>query len=227
MAGDLQPMEMPQDSTVEELVKRLSALDIAQYPPYRTHVFRPSKEESKEEADSPLEDEEMVAVFVSEGYEIEEGILDGAGLPLELSTTDYMGTPYARITVPWKGYTDYLYLLHPPVTRKKSYTGRMYLVTGHPNLYAPIIYRMDTELVNVFSRGFPLEELRKLEQIADSYYQKKEKEQDEKETVCARREFAEQHSEHELCGCGSMIKKTGLKAHYKTKKHQAYLASQK
>jgi hypothetical protein len=235
MAGDLQSVEMPNGSYMEDLMKRLSELDIKQYPLGRTHVFRADNEkvEGKEEA-KLLEDGEMVSVFVSE-IQKEAGIFRE---DVDVRVPELRkGEPYMRFTIPLRGRKVYVYALscaieRSPDTERQQY----YLVSWYSDpcekwwpIYKPgfpptISYLDGYVLYGLFyamldNRVTP-EEMKMIYDIVLPYYEEQSRE------TGIEYNYSVINEERILCDCGSVVKRSSLKSHYKTKKHQAYANSQ-
>jgi len=68
LAGEILPMEADRSWSEEELLARMAALSLVKYPLGRTQILRPS---------GPLEDQEILPIWVEAGPYVERWVEDG------------------------------------------------------------------------------------------------------------------------------------------------------
>jgi hypothetical protein len=230
MAGDQLSVELSAGSSVEQLIQTLSKLDCSQYPSYRTHIYRSSMEEKEEEKSNesvPLEDGEVVSVFVSDPYVKETGFFDE-----DISIHGYVrselkkGAPYTRFIVPMMNKTIYLYVMgcenralyhlsYIPSLGKAvfpCFPNQLLFLTSFTSEMNDIYvgYRLYDVMKDMFHSITP-GQMKILYDIIDSHYKDSGYFQ------------SYNRNENVMCECGSIVRRMNLLGHYTTKKHLAFM----
>jgi hypothetical protein len=238
MAGDLLPVQLLPGSSLEQLAQTLYHMDHSLYPSHRTHLYRSlgdEKDEKDEKEKSkkpvPLEDGEVVSVFVSDEY-ASTGFFE-KDIPTQYYWRSEFkkGAPYTRFTIPIANKMLYLYV----VAINTSLAIGDLILSGSPKerkLYfiASFASNMDTDTDTIYS-GYRLYDIMKdifhssitshqmktLYNIIQSHYTERSK-----ETGLVYTQSYDQR-ENVMCDCGAVIRRAGLPAHYDSPTHRTLM----
>jgi len=218
MAGDLVSVELSAGSSVEQLVQTLYVMDKSLYPSQRTHVYRSSMEEKKEEKEEnkkpvPLEDGEVVSVFVSEEYTKKTGIFE-EDIKTPGGVAVRKGAPYTQFIVPIANKTIYLYAVGEQYGRPNNY---LYFLASFASdvddnycVTRRCGYRLYDVMKDMFYSITP-GQMKTLYDIIDSHYKDSGYIQDYNK------------NENVMCDCGSIVRRMCLIGHYTMKKHISFM----
>lgn len=225
MAGEILPLVLPSRSTLKEVEQRLTAMDRVVYPPFRTKVLRLAQEEEEEEKkgeeEVPLQEEEMLAVFVTSDFTMETGVFPDE--PHGILLPCYNGKPYTRYLFPLKELIhnhptdDILYVYPLRDYPMKGPTNCMFHVSlSSSPLDKTYLFnwgRVLSKLVYMTSPYITRDAMKYIQDTVNAHYQQL---QNETGIHCAQLYHAK---EVVACDCGAYVQRSGLPAHLKTKKH--------
>ena len=206
MSGDLFPLEVAPSASLEEVAEQASASHPEPFPPGRTKVL--SMEDSKER-----EEGEMLLAMVLDAPVMERGVYPQGG------------QPYTRWNVTLRGKTYYLYIskywkcprsgtIHPQyaISRKEEVTKPS---ETHGSPCADL-----WDVVKDYVPDVTPKEMKGLREMVEPHLDQMA---EEKDWVILHYFSKDEPVE---CGCGSVVKHSGLKAHEKSKKHQVWVKTQ-
>lgn len=216
LAGDLFPLEVEPTLPLHEIAHELTLSDPEAYPIGRVQLLRLPQSDEDEEGDEkefqpPLSPEEVLAVVIMDSARLEQGIWPQGG------------QTYTRLVIPFRGQPLYLYLTyHGNGFRERTW---MFGTSLSPAVTKPsetirgqhhFLYQtMKTAVPDVTPA-----EMSALYEVVIPYCNELEKGD----------EYAYLHlfdpKEPVECGCGSVVKRSGLTAHTKTKKHMLFVQQQ-
>ena len=211
IAGDLFPLDVAPSASLEEIADQASASHPESFPPGRTKVLSMEEHEEHEE-DEEHEKDEMLLVVVLDGPVIDTGVYSDDG------------ESYERWNIALRGEMYYIYLIDyglQPLTGERA------------TIYAVCVTEEVTNSLDTHSRSHSFlwdlitfyipdvtpKEMKMVRDILEPAVQAmaEAKGWDNIVQLISKNERVE-------CGCGSVVKYSGLKIHEKTKKHQAWSA---
>jgi hypothetical protein len=214
LSGDLFPLEVSPSVSLEEIAQRASVTYPESFPSGRTKVLA-MEEEQKER-----EEGEILLVVVSDPPLMEEGRYPQGG------------QPYVRWTITLGGETYYLYIVkwwksHANGVIYPEYAiGKTETVTKPSETHGPCykdLWLIISEAVPVtpkMMKELP-KKMKELREMMNPYLERKTEEHGGWPLV----HYMDKEEPVE-CGCGSVIKYAGMKAHEKTKKHKTWAMTQ-
>jgi hypothetical protein len=203
MGGDVLPLNVSSHTTLPQIAQQLS-LVYPEYPASLTQLFRFPEGEEKES--SPVE-EGTVLVAVVRNAPVKETGFWSIG-----------GQPYIRFAFPFRGRTLYIYPIY-------SYDIAWYALTFQQETTKLSAVR-ETDgsiLYNEVSQLVPdvtPQEMSEFYEVLIPYY----KELSEKTGRVFRQEY--RPKEPLVCECGSVVQRSSMSGHVKTKKHREWVKSQ-
>ena len=209
IAGDLFPLDVAPSASLEEIAEQASASHPEPFPPGRTKVL--SMEDSKEH-----EEGEMLLVVVLDSPIMEKGIYPQGG------------QPYTRWSVSLRGKKHYLYInkFHSPWGKNILEPDYAFGVKENVTKPSESHSGLSTDLwhlVKLYVPDVTPNEMNGLREMVEPYLQQVEQPNNKHPNG---REIVQYISKDEPmeCGCGSVVKYSGLKSHEKTKKHRTWYA---
>ena len=214
LAGDLFPLEVEPTLPLHEIANELTLSDPEAYPIGRVQLLRlPQSDEEGDEKEfqPPLSPEEVLAVVIMDSARLEHGVFPQGG------------QTYTRIALPFRGKPLYLYLVpYGSGFRERTW---MFGTSLSAEVTKPsetiqgkhhFLYQTMTTVVPDVTPG----EMSVLYEMVIPY--------------CDELEKGDDYTYHHLfdpkepveCGCGSIVKRSGLTAHTKTKKHTLFVQQQ-
>ena len=205
VAGDLFPLDVAPSASLEDIAEQASASHPEPFPPGRTKVL--SMEDSKEH-----EEHEMLLVVVLDSPVMEKGIYPQGGQPYTRWSVSLRGeTYYIYLNNYWRGpgridvHTQYAVGVREKVTKpSESHSGFSGCLWGLVKLYVPDVTP---------------KEMKRLRETVEPYFQEMAANQGWGQII----QYISKDEPME-CGCGSVVKYSGLKSHEKTKKHRTWYA---
>ena len=206
MTGDLLPLTVCNNACLEQIAQQITRA-YPEYPVNRVRVFYlPNAElEEKEEKKEHLHQEGDILMMM---------VLDP---PVKETGVWSDGEPYTRFAFPFQGNTVYVYV-------SISHDHAHYGVTKHSDIPSPRMIRHSGfvlyDLLTSYCKWITLEEITEFYAVLFPYIDELGKEKG--------KVYGHQFnpSEPRKCGCGSVVKRSGMTSHTKTKKHQNWLKTQ-
>ena len=205
IAGDLFPLDVAPSTSLEEIADQASVSHPESFPPGRTKVL--SMEENKEH-----EKDEMLLVVVLDGPVIDTGAYSDDG------------ESYERWNIALRGEMYYIYIIDygwKPLTGERApiyAIGVTEEVTNSLDTHSrPSSFLWD--LITFYIPDVTPKEMKRVREILEPAVQAMAEDEgwDEIVQLISKNEPVE-------CGCGSVVKYSGLKVHEKTKKHKTWSA---
>jgi len=201
MAGDLTLLEVPTGTKVEDMPSRLTELDREAYPPYRTRVFRLKEEDEK---DTVLKEEDILSVLILDQPEPETGVFPQGG------------KPYTRCVLQVGDKTVYLYLMSWGVSR--LFRQSDFAISFSPEVTKPSTTFISEgmclyDMVHNVIPDITPSQMKNLYDVVNPYYEKLG--------------YLHRYNPQEPieCECGSIVKRSSMPGHKKTKNHIALMKS--
>jgi len=211
MAGDMTLLEVPTGTKVEDMPSRLTELDSEAYPPYRTHVFRSTEEEEK---DTILREEDILAVLIIDLPEPETGVFPHHGRSY-CGNACTRGKPYTRFVFQFGDITIYLYgMIWEGCCDSKQTQFAISLSPelNNPSVFAShgmVLYQTVLDVIDIAPS-----QMKNIYDVVNPYYEKLGG-------------YVHSYNPREPveCDCGSVVLRSSMPAHKKTKKHIALIKS--
>lgn len=214
LAGDLFPLEVEPTLPLYEIANELTLSDPETYPRGRIQLVRlPQTDEEGDEKDfqPPLSPEEVLAVIVLDPPHLEQGVFPQGG------------QPYTRIVSSFRGQTLYLYLVPYGSgfrERTLNFGVSWSAEVTKPSETIPTQHHFLYQTMATVVPDVTPAEMAALYEVVTPYC-------DQLGNDDGYTYFHYLDPKEPLeCGCGSVVKRSGLKAHENTKKHKMFVKQQ-